>query len=120
MGRFGSEDLGPLERLSFAEGRALINHPNALRVTSPTFEWVARENESAPFPLEIAPGGGGGAILDGSLGPRSGFLLFRETSGSPPDVSNAASLFTRENVAGKVELVVQFPGGATAVLAIAP
>ena len=59
-------------------------------------------------------------MLNGSLGPLSGYLRFIESSGTPPGSSDAASLFVRDNGSGRTQLMVVFPGGATQVLATAP
>ena len=123
-GTVASGDLAPQTRIPFAEGNgipAILLGPNPeLRVAASRIGLSGSASGAAPVLFDDAFGSGGGLILDGSLGPSSGFLRFNEGTGSPPDFANTATLVARDSGTGKTQLVVFWPGGTSQVIAAQP
>lgn len=119
-GAIHGEDLGTLGRIPIADGQEIYADVGGLSLSAGRIQWTLTRDGPAPLTLERSPGGGGGLILDGSLGPQSGYIELSESAGVPGTRPNRASLFLRDDGTGKTQLAVVFPGGAVVPLATGP
>lgn len=119
-GAIRSEDLGILGRIPIGEGKEIFSDVGGITLTAGRIKWTLTPDGPAPLRLESSPGGGGGVILDGSLGPQSGYIRFSESSGVPGSTGDSASLFLRDDGSGKTQLAVVFPGGIVVPIATSP
>lgn len=120
-GTIRQEDLSQdLRQISLTQEQGIAADPTGMSLTSGRIEWHVNRGDTAPITFESSPFGGGGLLLDGSLGPNSGYIRLSETAGVPDPFTNAASLFVRDNGAGKTQLAVVFSDGTVVPLATAP
>lgn len=113
-GTIRSTDLGDLESIGLGGGREIRGDTAGIRLTAEGVTWTPNTAASAPVSF-VASGSGGGLILDGTLGPGSGFIRLKETQGTPIPFANAVSLYAVRD-GGQLRLAALLPDGSVQFL----